>query len=75
MQQSTQEGKRTVDIGVFLFGNQLNYIFCVEAKFLPHSPFDYVTGEYEDGGKIFRKQKRSFLGSWSTEKGSWSSMD
>lgn len=46
MQQTTQEGKRTVDIGVFLFGNQLNYIFCIEAKFLPHSPFDYITGEY-----------------------------
>jgi len=46
MQQTTQEGKRTVDIGVFLFGNQLNYIFCIEAKFLPHSPSDYVTGEY-----------------------------
>lgn len=46
MQQVTQEGKRTVDIGVFLFGNRLNYIFCFEAKFLPHSPFDYVTGEY-----------------------------
>ena len=46
MQQTTQEGKRTVDIGVFLFGNKLNYIFCIEVKFLPHSPFDYVTGEY-----------------------------
>lgn len=45
MTQATQ-GKRKVDIGVFLRGNNLNYIFCIEAKFLPHSPFDYVTGEY-----------------------------
>ena len=24
--------------------------------------FDYVTGEYEDGGKLFRKRKLSYLG-------------
>jgi len=46
MPQATQKGRRTVDIGVFLFGNRLSHIFCIEAKFLPHSPFDYVTGEY-----------------------------
>ncbi len=46
MQQPTQEGRRKVDIGIFLFGNNLNYIFCIEAKFLHPSPFDYVTGEY-----------------------------
>ncbi|MCP4371975.1 MAG: hypothetical protein GY797_28230 [Deltaproteobacteria bacterium] len=46
MPQAIQKGRRTVDIGVFLFGNRLSYIFCIEAKFLPHSPFDYITGEY-----------------------------
>jgi len=37
--------------------------------------FEYVTGEYDDGGKLFKKRKLSYLGSWSTPKGSWSSMD
>ncbi|OQY35102.1 MAG: hypothetical protein B6I38_01820 [Anaerolineaceae bacterium 4572_5.1] len=46
MPQVPQKGRRTVDIGVFLFGSDANCIFCIEAKFLPHSPFDYVTGEY-----------------------------
>ncbi len=46
MSQPIQEGRRKVDIGVFLAGNNSEYIFCIEAKFLPHSPFDYVTGEY-----------------------------
>ncbi len=46
MPQSNQETGRTVDIGVCLFGSNLNYFFCIEAKFLPHSPFDYVTGKY-----------------------------
>ena len=46
MHQAPQNGGRMVDIGVGLLGNRLNYIFCIEAKFLPHSPFDYVTGKY-----------------------------
>ena len=36
--------------------------------------FEYVTGEYDDGGKIFRKRKISYLGSGSVPGGSWSSM-
>ena len=46
-----------------------------EAVELVKLGFEYVTGEYDDGGKLFRKQKRSFLRSWSSEMGSWSSMD
>ena len=46
MSQATQEGRRTVDVGVYLFGSNLKFIFCIEAKFLPHSPANYVTGEY-----------------------------
>jgi len=46
MPQPNQEKRRKVDIGVFLAGNNSEYIFCIEAKFLPHSPLDYVTGEY-----------------------------
>ena len=37
--------------------------------------FEYVTGEYNDGGKIFRKRDLSYLGSLSNSVGSWSSMD
>jgi len=48
MSQPIQKGRRKVDIGVFLAGNNSEYIFCIEAKFLRlrHSSFDYVTGEY-----------------------------
>ena len=45
MQQATQEGRRTVDGAVYLYGNNVKFIFCIEAKFLPHSPPDYVTVE------------------------------
>jgi len=41
-----QKGKRKVDIGVELKANNEFYIFTIEAKFLPHSPNDYITGEY-----------------------------
>lgn len=34
-----------------------------EASRLIENGYEYVTGEYSDGGKLFRKQKRSFLGS------------
>jgi hypothetical protein len=37
--------------------------------------FEYITGEYNDGGKIFRKRDLSYLGSLSNSVGSWSSMD
>ncbi|WNZ30435.1 MAG: site-specific integrase [Candidatus Bathyarchaeota archaeon] len=46
-----------------------------EAAELIELGFEYVTGEYDDGGKLFKKKKLSYLGSWSTPKGSWSSMD
>ena len=46
-----------------------------EATELIELGFEYVTGEYDDGGKIFRKRKISYLGSWSVPGGSWSSMD
>ena len=46
-----------------------------EATKLIELGFEYVTGEYGDGGKIFRKRKISYLGSWSGPVGSWSSMD
>ena len=46
-----------------------------EATELIELGFEYVTGEYDDGGKIFRKRKISYLGSWSVTGGSWSSMD
>ncbi|MDG6221921.1 MAG: hypothetical protein QCH99_01510 [Candidatus Bathyarchaeota archaeon] len=46
-----------------------------EAAELIENGYEYTTGEYKDGGKLFRKQKRSFLGSSSTSEGSWSSMD
>ena len=36
--------------------------------------FEYVTGEYDDGGKLFRKRKVTYLGSPSIPVGSWSSM-
>jgi len=36
--------------------------------------FEYVTGEYDDGGKLFRKRKTTYLGSSSIPVGSWSSM-
>jgi integrase len=46
-----------------------------EATELIELGFEYVTGEYDDGGKIFRKRKISYLGSGSVPGGSWSSMD
>ena len=46
-----------------------------EATELIELGFEYVTGEYGDGGKIFRKRKISYLGSGSVPGGSWSSMD
>ncbi len=45
-----------------------------EATELIEAGFEYVTGEYSDGGKLFRKRKLSYLGSWSSTVGSWSSM-
>lgn len=45
-----------------------------EAVELVKLGFDYVTGEYDDGGKIFRKRDLSYLGSLSISVGSWSSM-
>jgi hypothetical protein len=45
-QQIKQQGKRTSDIGIHLRADSEFYIFCIEAKFLPHSPNDYVVGEY-----------------------------
>lgn len=36
-----------------------------EAKELVEAGFEYVTGEYDDGGKIFRKRKKS---TWNIEK-------
>ena len=46
-----------------------------EATKLTELGFEYVTGEYSDGGKIFRKRKTTYLGSGSVPAGSWSSMD
>lgn len=46
-----------------------------EAQELIELGFEYVTGEYDNGGKLFRKRKLSYLGSRSTPEGSWSSMD
>ena len=46
-----------------------------EAQELVELGFEFVTGEYDDGGKLFKKRKLSYLGSWSTPEGSWSSMD
>lgn len=37
--------------------------------------FEYVTAEYGDGGKLFRKRKLTYLGSVSTSVGSWFSLD
>jgi hypothetical protein len=45
-----------------------------QATELIESGFEYVTGEYDDGGKLFRKRKLSYLGSLSISVGSWSSM-
>ena len=45
-----------------------------EATELIEAGFEYVTGEYDDGGKLFRKRKISYLGSRSSPVGSWSSM-
>jgi hypothetical protein len=43
--QPTQKDKRSVDLGIYLKADRKsNYIFCIEAKFLPS--YDYVTGEY-----------------------------
>jgi hypothetical protein len=47
--QAVQPESRTADIGVQLLGNHTssgNYIFLLEAKFLPYSHNDYVIGEY-----------------------------
>lgn len=44
--QVLQKEKRTCDIGVHLRADSEFYIFCIEAKFLPHSPNDYVVGDY-----------------------------
>lgn len=44
--QVLQQNRRTCDIGVHLKVDNEHYIFCIEAKFLPHSPNDYVTGDY-----------------------------
>ena len=46
-----------------------------EASELIELGFEYVTGEYHDGGKIFRRRTLSYLGSSSISEGSWSSMD
>jgi hypothetical protein len=45
-----------------------------EAAELVELGFEYVTGEYDDGGKLFKKKKLSYLGSGSVPGGSWSSM-
>ena len=45
-----------------------------EAGELIEAGFEYVTGEYGDGGKLFRKAKASYLGSGTSQMGSWSSM-
>jgi hypothetical protein len=37
--------------------------------------FEYVTCDYDEGGKLFRKRDLSYLGSSSISVGSWSSMD
>ena len=46
-----------------------------EATELIELSFEYVTGEYNDCSKIFRKRKISYLGSGSVPGASWSSMD
>ena len=38
-----------------------------EAVQLVELGFEYVTGEYHDGGKLFKKQKLLYLGSQSYE--------
>ncbi len=45
-----------------------------QAAELIEAGFEYVTGEYNDGGKLFRKRKLSYLGSSSIPVGSWSSL-
>ncbi len=45
-----------------------------EATELIELGLEYVTGEYDDGGRIFRKREISYLGSGSVPGGSWSSM-
>ncbi len=45
-----------------------------EAAELIEAGFEYVTGEYDDGGKLFRKRKVTYLGSPSSSVGSWSSL-
>jgi integrase len=45
-----------------------------DATELIEAGFEYVTGEYMDGGKLFRKRKASYLGSRTVPKGSWSSL-
>ena len=37
--------------------------------------YEYVAGEYDDGGMLFRKRKPTYLGSVSAQEGSWSSLD
>jgi hypothetical protein len=46
-----------------------------DATKLIEAGFEYVTGEYMDGGKLFRKRKASYLGSGTIPEGSWSSLD
>lgn len=51
--QPSQKGRRSVDVGVYLTDDkEANYIFCIEAKFLP--TYDYVTGNFA-AIKRFRK--------------------
>ena len=45
-----------------------------DATQLIEAGFEYVTGEYMDGGKLFRKRKASYLGSKSIPEGPWSSL-
>ncbi len=40
-----------------------------EAKSLIESGFEYVTGDYADGGKLFRKKKALYLGAVENSKG------
>ena len=45
-----------------------------QAAELTELGFEYITGEYNDSSKPFRKKKLSYLGSESVPVGSWSSM-
>jgi hypothetical protein len=53
---------RYIHLAQILFKNEQEYITKVahnvkEACSLIEAGFEYVTGEYDDGGKIFRKPK------------------